>query len=118
MRHKKKVVAAKPKSAAKKGKVGEKLIKSLPENAQIPQSEAKTYLPPGGKIWQDRGSASWCARVPPFKPVARSWRKHGHESALYQVVAETWKQWCILEGKEPSECPVSGVFASAGSSGG
>ena len=104
---------AKPKAGGKKKKDAAAIpYRPLPENAKIPQSEAKTYLPPGGHIWQCRTSNAWAARVPPLKPVHRSWRKHGHEGAVFACVQEAWKQWCVLEGVDPSDCPVAGVFGA------
>ena len=91
-------------------------IKQLSENSLIPQADAKLFMPPGGFIWQSKGSRSWRGRIPPLKAAHRSWRKHGHEGAVFLVVQECWKQWCTLQGIPPDECPVKGVFSDAAAS--
>ena len=103
----------KPKVAPKKGPTPTK----LPENARIPQAEAKMYMPDGGFVWQARRDRAWKSRAPPFTEVSRSWARHGEEHALFLVVKNAWEKWCTINGVAPDECPMVGVFVrSAGSS--
>ena len=78
IRHKKKVMAAKPEAEGAKPKAEAKpKFKNLPESARIPQAEAKSYLPPSRK---DLARSRQCFLV----------RKGATSQACVPHLEETW----------------------------
>jgi hypothetical protein len=86
------------------------LERALPKSGCILQKDATVFLPPGGRVWQNRTSGAWHARVPPLKEVSRSWARHGEAESLFLVIREAWKQYCTLQGLDAQDCPMDGVF--------
>ncbi len=85
----------------------------LPLCSQVPQSEAKTYVPDGGSIWVDRGDGAWCSHYPPFKRFSRSWKKWGESEGLRLCLLDMWTKHCMVHGIPHSECPLKGLFDSS-----
>ena len=82
----------------------------IPDNVDVlPQADAKLLLPTGAFIWQNRTDGAWSARLPPFKQVSRSWRKHTSNIAMKIVIALVWRQKCAVDGIQFSDCPISGL---------
>jgi len=77
----------------------------------VSQEQGKAFMPPGGRLWQDRSNACWLARVPPMKPARAKWDVAGADAAQLVVIAAAWQQYCILEGIPDAECPMGGIFA-------
>jgi hypothetical protein len=77
------------------------------------QQEAKEWMPPGSYIWKSNNDGSWCAKLPPFNKVGRSWRRHGEEQALRLVVSLLWHQFMDLHGMGPEDCPIHDLIPFA-----
>ncbi|CAK0844083.1 unnamed protein product [Prorocentrum cordatum] len=77
----------------------------------IDHKDANKYKPPGSYIWRSFRGQAWQGRVPPAGIVSRSWQKYGgYNHALRELIKELWKVHCVLEGYDPRECPMAGVF--------
>jgi hypothetical protein len=88
------------------------VVKRNLRDCDISQGHGRAFMPPGGFLWQSRGKSMWLARVPPLKEVRARWDEAGPDAAQYKVIVLAWKQWCLLEGVVPADCPMLGIYAS------
>lgn len=58
---------------------------------QMPQSEAKKYIPPGCFIWQAVSHSAWAGRCDPFKRISPNW-SIGDDNARRDIVTRLWCQ--------------------------
>lgn len=84
--------------------------RALPTDSTIEQKDIRMYLPPGGHVWKSRGASSWCARLPPYSQVSRSWQKHGDHLALRLCIRHCWDQYLDDEGLTAEDCPITNLY--------
>jgi hypothetical protein len=77
---------------------------------QVPQSEAKQYIPAGCRIWRGLVQGSWQGHCPPFSRVHESWRASSEPEAMRRVIRTLWEQHLALEGLDKSACPWQGLL--------
>eukprot|EP00972_Heterocapsa_arctica_P052655 7749773-Heterocapsa_arctica.AAC.1 len=105
------MVSSRVQGKAKKVKPQAKLC--LPAIGRLEHKDVKQYMPPGAKLWQNRNAGTWHCSVPPLlKHTSRSWSRYGQPEALFLVIREAWKLYCIVQGIEPDDCPMNGVYDS------
>ena len=78
----------------------------------LPQSEAKVLMPPGGYIWRANFGGSWQCHVPPHARHTESWAQHGNDSrkSMLACIRFAWSQFLEDEHLETSDCPIAGLF--------
>ncbi len=78
----------------------------------LPQSEAKTFMPPGGYIWRANFGGSWQCHVPPHSRHTESWAQHGNDSrkAMLACIRFAWCQFLEEKHLEITDCPIAGLF--------
>ena len=82
--------------------------------ATIEQSDAKRHMPPGGSLWKSRTDSTWNSRLQPLSKHTATWARYGEEASLRIVVSECWADWCLLNGIDIEQCPMTGlVFRDA-----
>ena len=105
-RERKATTTAKRTPAARAREMGLKHRK-LPSDCVMTQQEAKAHVPPNTSLWKVRSPGAWCIRMAAFDTCSRSWAKYGEEGALYLCVRNAWQKWCLFEGIQESDCPMS-----------
>ena len=85
---------------------------SLPPG-EIPQDEAKKFLPAGASIWRDNLRHGWCGHFPPYKRVSARVDVFGTRGAVLEVLRALWRQALHHQGEDASNCGVEGLFDDA-----
>ena len=82
------------------GKGGGGRGRGIPQRARrlpdtdIPQTEAKQYIPPTASIWRGMTNGSWNGHLPGHTRVSALWARHGEQGAMRDVIRRLWTQWC------------------------
>ncbi len=78
------------------------------------QKDAKTFIPPGSSVWQDRARGGWCGHVEPYRRASMTFDKFGGDSdaALKALLQALWFQYAELEAKPVVDvCIVADLFS-------
>ena len=61
----------------------------------MPQSEAKRFLPPDSYIWRNNKDGAWCAHLRPHRRHSESFKSHAGDStaAMKAAVIFVWRHW-------------------------
>ena len=77
----------------------------------IPQSLAKTFLPPGATIWRGVVKSTWHCHFHPCSRVSESWLRGGERIALKRILKRVWFQYADYYGLDVEDvCNVAGLF--------
>ena len=87
--------------------------RQLPASLEmLPQPQLKKYFPPQCSLWKSRTANSWNIRVKNWpEQKSRSCRNRTETEALRLLVTEAWWQYCVLEGEDFEDCPVTGLLS-------
>lgn len=79
----------------------------------LPQSEARRYLPVNANIWRANQIGAWSVHVQGHKRHSEVWSKHGDSSrdAMKAAVRYAWQQYLDDNSLDTSSCPIEGLFA-------
>lgn len=86
-----------------------KVLAMVPENA-ISQTELRQMCPPGGSIWNNWKSGSWCGHLKPYPRHSAPWAVYGHREAALLTLRRMWKRFLEDNGMDIKACPVKKLF--------
>ena len=91
-------------------KLPKKLV--LLSNDDLPQKDAKTYLPPGASCWRGNYRGCWSFHLPPHKRISESWSDHGGSSreAMLAGMRRVWSTYLRDWTLPTTACPIEGIF--------
>ena len=79
---------------------------------EIPQCEARKFVPDGGHIWRNNTALSWHGHHPPFRRCGASTTLEGTETAaIVKVLKTLWRQHLHLANLPLAACTVDGLFS-------
>jgi hypothetical protein len=84
----------------------------LPIVTDVPQADAKLYVPIGGSIWIDHQDGYWCSHFKPFQRFSAPFKKFGQAEALRLNYVDLWTKWCLINGYSHADCPMKDVLDS------
>ena len=97
---------------------GHKLPDSLPSaRNELPQSEAKRFLPPNSYLWRLNTRGAWGVTVGMHHDHVETWARHGNDSAkaMWACVRFAWKLWLEDEALPEEHSPFKGLLSEWGS---
>jgi len=77
---------------------------------EVPQSEAKKYMPSDSYIWKNNRRCAWCGYVPPYRRMTEPFTAGGSYHALVRLLRRSWRRHNELNRRPLEECPVVDLF--------
>ncbi len=79
----------------------------------LPQREAKRFLPTGGHVWRDNARGAWAYHHEGHKRFSIPWSRFGGNSRLsmFEGMRVCWKLFLQDKCLPESACPIEGMFA-------
>lgn len=76
--------------------------------ADLDQSRAKAYCPPGCSVWRANTRGGWHCHLPPHRRYSCPWSRYGGNSyyALLDVMRHAWKLFLDDHGLPDNHCPI------------
>jgi len=80
----------------------------------IPQSQARTFMPPKTSVWRGNNRGLWACHVKGHRRFSEPWSMHGGDSflAMIAVAQKAWRLFCRDEQLDTSVCPIADLFPS------
>ena len=75
----------------------------------MPQAEAKRFLPPDAHVWRSNVRGGWHFQVGNHPRGSENWAGSSYR-ALMEVMRRAWVLWLSGERLPLSACPIPGLF--------
>ena len=86
----------------------------LPPDAEddLPQSEAKAYLPPRCSVWRDNMKGGWHFHLAGHRRKSVAWARFGGNSraAMLEAMRTAWRLFLEDNCLTTAQCPIQGIF--------
>ena len=92
---------------------GYRFPRAWPEGVDdVPQSAAKSYLPPGATIWRSNNRGAWCIHPAGHARSSVPWVEHDGNSkqAMLAAIRICWELYIEDKQLPAGSCPIKGVF--------